>query len=111
MFLQNLLFFANCPAATWPQLGEMLSWQFLSSTTRGLEANQLDMIAHKLFGTSIPRIEMGSSVHCLVCLQCYITFRSRDVSEVGLANYCFLPHQESSKVTTPAKSHGLSSAR
>ncbi|NP_001138896.1 signal transducer and activator of transcription 2 [Salmo salar] len=47
---KNLLFFANCPAATWPQLGEMLSWQFLSSTTRGLEANQLDMIAHKLFG-------------------------------------------------------------
>ncbi|XP_064822344.1 signal transducer and activator of transcription 2 isoform X3 [Oncorhynchus masou masou] len=47
---KNLLFFANCPAATWPQLGEMLSWQFLSSTTRGLESNQLDMIAHKLFG-------------------------------------------------------------
>uniref|UniRef100_A0A673YVG8 Signal transducer and activator of transcription n=1 Tax=Salmo trutta TaxID=8032 RepID=A0A673YVG8_SALTR len=47
---KNLLFFANCPVATWPQLGEMLSWQFLSSTTRGLESNQLDMIAHKLFG-------------------------------------------------------------
>uniref|UniRef100_A0A673YX45 Signal transducer and activator of transcription n=1 Tax=Salmo trutta TaxID=8032 RepID=A0A673YX45_SALTR len=58
---KNLLFFANCPVATWPQLGEMLSWQFLSSTTRGLESNQLDMIAHKLFGTSIPRIETGSS--------------------------------------------------
>uniref|UniRef100_A0A8C7Q1U7 Signal transducer and activator of transcription n=1 Tax=Oncorhynchus mykiss TaxID=8022 RepID=A0A8C7Q1U7_ONCMY len=47
---KNLLFFANCPVATWPQLGEMLSWQFLSSTTRGLDSNQLDMIAHKLFG-------------------------------------------------------------
>uniref|UniRef100_A0A4W5KVW0 Signal transducer and activator of transcription n=1 Tax=Hucho hucho TaxID=62062 RepID=A0A4W5KVW0_9TELE len=47
---KNLLFFANCPVAMWPQLGEMLSWQFLSSTTRGLESNQLDMIAHKLFG-------------------------------------------------------------
>uniref|UniRef100_A0A8C8I242 Signal transducer and activator of transcription n=1 Tax=Oncorhynchus tshawytscha TaxID=74940 RepID=A0A8C8I242_ONCTS len=47
---KNLLFFANCPVAMWSQLGEMLSWQFLSSTTRGLESNQLDMIAHKLFG-------------------------------------------------------------
>ncbi|KAM4613335.1 signal transducer and activator of transcription 2 [Polymixia lowei] len=47
---KDVLFFANYPVATWEQLGEMLSWQFLSATKRGLDANQLDMIAHKLFG-------------------------------------------------------------
>ncbi|XP_071391379.1 signal transducer and activator of transcription 2 isoform X1 [Centroberyx affinis] len=47
---KDVMFFANCPAATWEQLGEMLSWQFLSATKRGLDPAQLDMIAHKLFG-------------------------------------------------------------
>uniref|UniRef100_A0A8C5BYS7 Signal transducer and activator of transcription n=1 Tax=Gadus morhua TaxID=8049 RepID=A0A8C5BYS7_GADMO len=46
---KDVLFFANPPMAPWPVLAEMLSWQFLSSTGRGLESNQLDMIAHKLF--------------------------------------------------------------
>lgn len=44
------MFFANCPTATWTQFGEMLSWQFLSATKRGLNEDQLEMIAHKLFG-------------------------------------------------------------
>ncbi|TKS71617.1 Signal transducer and activator of transcription 1-alpha/beta [Collichthys lucidus] len=48
--LQDVMFFANCPAATWPQFGEMLSWQFLSATKRGLNDAQLEMIAHRLFG-------------------------------------------------------------
>lgn len=52
MFLQDVMFFANCPAATWPQFGEMLSWQFLSATKRGLNDAQLEMIANKLFGKS-----------------------------------------------------------
>ncbi|XP_019911221.2 signal transducer and activator of transcription 2 isoform X2 [Esox lucius] len=47
---RNLIFFANSPVATWPQLREMLSWQFLSSTKRGLDTKQLEMIAFKLFG-------------------------------------------------------------
>ncbi|KAM6980762.1 signal transducer and activator of transcription 3-like [Aplochiton taeniatus] len=47
---KNTLFFANSPLAPWPQLGDMLSWQFLSATKRGLEPNQLEMIALKLFG-------------------------------------------------------------
>uniref|UniRef100_A0A4W6EM87 Signal transducer and activator of transcription n=1 Tax=Lates calcarifer TaxID=8187 RepID=A0A4W6EM87_LATCA len=47
---KDVMFFANCPAATWPQFGEMLSWQFLSATKRGLNADQLQMIAHRLFG-------------------------------------------------------------
>ncbi|XP_070813978.1 signal transducer and activator of transcription 2 isoform X2 [Chaetodon trifascialis] len=47
---KDVMFFANCPAATWPQFGEMLSWQFLSATKRGLNDDQLVMIADKLFG-------------------------------------------------------------
>ncbi|XP_038552612.1 signal transducer and activator of transcription 2 isoform X2 [Micropterus salmoides] len=48
---KDVMFFANSPAAPWPQFGEMLSWQFLSATKRGLNDAQLDMIAHRLFGT------------------------------------------------------------
>lgn len=47
---KDVVFFANSPAATWPQFGEMLSWQFLSATKRGLNEDQLEMIAHRLFG-------------------------------------------------------------
>ncbi|KAM9409499.1 LOW QUALITY PROTEIN: signal transducer and activator of transcription 2 [Pholidichthys leucotaenia] len=45
---QDVMFY-NTPGATWPQFAEMLSWQFLSAK-RGLDKNQLEMIAHKLFG-------------------------------------------------------------
>lgn len=48
--LQDVVFFASCPAAPWPQFGEMLSWQFLSATKRGLNDDQLETIAHRLFG-------------------------------------------------------------
>lgn len=47
---KDVLFFANTPAAPWPQFAEMLSWQFLSATRRGLDEDQLNMIAQKLFG-------------------------------------------------------------
>lgn len=47
---KNIMLFANSPAATWPQFGEMLSWQFLSATKRGLDDCQLEMIAYRLFG-------------------------------------------------------------
>uniref|UniRef100_A0A8D3D8Y6 Signal transducer and activator of transcription n=1 Tax=Scophthalmus maximus TaxID=52904 RepID=A0A8D3D8Y6_SCOMX len=50
---KDLMFFANSPAATWPQFGEMLSWQFLSATKRGLNDAQLEMIAHRLFGNQM----------------------------------------------------------
>lgn len=52
LLFQDVIFFANCPVATWPQFGEMLSWQFLAATKRGLNDAQLEMIAHKLFGKS-----------------------------------------------------------
>uniref|UniRef100_A0AAQ4S8A3 Signal transducer and activator of transcription n=1 Tax=Gasterosteus aculeatus aculeatus TaxID=481459 RepID=A0AAQ4S8A3_GASAC len=47
---KDVMFFANSPAATWPQFGDMLSWQFLSATKRGLNEAQLEMIAQRLFG-------------------------------------------------------------
>ncbi|XP_036007257.1 signal transducer and activator of transcription 1-alpha/beta-like [Fundulus heteroclitus] len=47
---KDIMFFANVPAAPWPQFAEMLSWQFLSATKRGLDDDQRNMIAHKLFG-------------------------------------------------------------
>uniref|UniRef100_A0A3B5AH92 Signal transducer and activator of transcription n=1 Tax=Stegastes partitus TaxID=144197 RepID=A0A3B5AH92_9TELE len=47
---KDVIFFASCPAAPWPQFGEMLSWQFLFATKLGLNAAQLEMIAHRLFG-------------------------------------------------------------
>ncbi|XP_077459194.1 signal transducer and activator of transcription 2 [Stigmatopora argus] len=47
---KDLMFFASSPAANWPQFGEMLSWQFLSATQRGLNETQLEMIANRLFG-------------------------------------------------------------
>ncbi|KAM7422446.1 hypothetical protein PAMA_010478 [Pampus argenteus] len=47
---KDIMFFANSPAASWPQFREMLSWQFLFATRRGLNDAQLEMIAHKLFG-------------------------------------------------------------
>ncbi|KAJ8260154.1 hypothetical protein GJAV_G00177700 [Gymnothorax javanicus] len=46
---KNVTFFANYPVAPWPQLAEVLSWQFLSATQRGLDDSQLSMIAQKLF--------------------------------------------------------------
>ncbi|CAL8339175.1 unnamed protein product [Merluccius merluccius] len=46
---KDVLFFASSPVASWPVLGEMLSWQFLSATQLGLDDRQLDMIAQKLF--------------------------------------------------------------
>ncbi|XP_053492351.1 signal transducer and activator of transcription 2 isoform X2 [Ictalurus furcatus] len=47
---KNLVFFASSPVATWSQLGQMLSWQFQSCAKRGLDADQLDTLALKLFG-------------------------------------------------------------
>ncbi|XP_078287613.1 signal transducer and activator of transcription 1-like isoform X2 [Rhinoraja longicauda] len=48
--LQNMMFFSNPPLAPWSQLSEALSWQFSSNTKRELNAEQLNMLAEKLFG-------------------------------------------------------------
>uniref|UniRef100_A0AAY4A7R4 Signal transducer and activator of transcription n=1 Tax=Denticeps clupeoides TaxID=299321 RepID=A0AAY4A7R4_9TELE len=59
---KNVLFFAGSVQAPWSQLAEMLSWQFLSVAGRGLDADQLDMIANKLFGKSTVNITMFDHV-------------------------------------------------
>ncbi|XP_056605751.1 signal transducer and activator of transcription 2 [Triplophysa dalaica] len=46
---KNLNFFESSPVATWAQFGEMLSWQFVSCGNRGLDSDQLETLAIKLF--------------------------------------------------------------
>ncbi|TUA20073.1 Signal transducer and activator of transcription 1 [Bagarius yarrelli] len=48
--LHNLSFFVNPPSVSWGQLSEVLSAQFSSITKRGLNAEQLSMLGHKLLG-------------------------------------------------------------
>ncbi|XP_051841948.1 signal transducer and activator of transcription 4 [Antechinus flavipes] len=45
---QNLVFFNNPPTAALSQLLEVLSWQFSSYVGRGLNSDQLNMLAEKL---------------------------------------------------------------
>uniref|UniRef100_A0A8C6U386 Signal transducer and activator of transcription n=1 Tax=Neogobius melanostomus TaxID=47308 RepID=A0A8C6U386_9GOBI len=52
---KNLKFFLSPPAATWAQLSEVLSWQFSSVTKRGLNTEQLNMLADKLLGSKAQR--------------------------------------------------------
>ncbi|XP_018094530.1 signal transducer and activator of transcription 1-alpha/beta isoform X3 [Xenopus laevis] len=47
---KNVSFFLNPPAARWPLLSDVLSWQFSSATKRGLNADQLSMLGEKLLG-------------------------------------------------------------
>ncbi|XP_008102199.1 signal transducer and activator of transcription 2 isoform X1 [Anolis carolinensis] len=49
----NQRFFINPPAATWPQLSTVLSWQFSSATEKGLNADQLKMLGEKLCGSPV----------------------------------------------------------
>lgn len=51
---QNLKFFLNPPQAKWSQLSQVLSWQFSSITNRGLNQEQLNMLADKLLGKKNP---------------------------------------------------------
>ncbi|XP_067316095.1 signal transducer and activator of transcription 2 isoform X1 [Pseudorasbora parva] len=57
---KNIKFFEGSPAASWAQFGEMLSWQFLSSGKRGLDNEQLETLAIKLFG------KQQSYDHCMI---------------------------------------------
>ncbi|KAM6893026.1 signal transducer and activator of transcription 1a isoform 1-T2 [Lycodopsis pacificus] len=47
---KNLKFFLTPPTAKWSQLSEVLSWQFSAVTKRGLNQEQLNMLADKLLG-------------------------------------------------------------
>ncbi|XP_068165366.1 signal transducer and activator of transcription 1a isoform X2 [Antennarius striatus] len=56
---KNLKFFPNPPLAKWSQLSEVLSWQFSSVTKRGLNHEQLNMLADKLLGVKAQRNPEG----------------------------------------------------
>ncbi|KAF7655819.1 hypothetical protein LDENG_00049430 [Lucifuga dentata] len=48
----NLSLFVDPPAVTWQQLSEVLSWQFVSVSQRGLDENQLSMLRDRITGNS-----------------------------------------------------------
>lgn len=50
VFVQNVNFFTKPPVGTWDQVAEVLSWQFSSTTKRGLTIEQLTTLAEKLLG-------------------------------------------------------------
>ncbi|ETE69918.1 Signal transducer and activator of transcription 3, partial [Ophiophagus hannah] len=47
---KNVNFFTKPPIGTWDQVAEVLSWQFSSTTKRGLSIEQLTTLAEKLLG-------------------------------------------------------------
>lgn len=61
---QNLKFFLTPPLAKWSQLSEILSWQFSSATKRGLNQEQLNMLADKLLGRKHTFLKMNASDTC-----------------------------------------------
>ncbi|XP_063071132.1 signal transducer and activator of transcription 2 isoform X1 [Engraulis encrasicolus] len=78
---KNVLFFTNTSPAPWPQVGEMLSWQFLSAASRGLDTDQLDTIAHKLFG------KQQSYDNCTIS---WNRFSKENVSDNGFSLWVWL---------------------
>ncbi|XP_049609198.1 signal transducer and activator of transcription 1a isoform X2 [Syngnathus scovelli] len=56
---KNLQFFLSPPAAKWSELSEVLGWQFSSVTKRGLNQEQLNMLADKLLGPKAQRNPNG----------------------------------------------------
>lgn len=50
---QNVNFFTKPPIGTWDQVAEVLSWQFSSTTKRGLSIEQLTTLAEKLLGNLV----------------------------------------------------------
>lgn len=51
--MQNVNFFTKPPIGTWDQVAEVLSWQFSSTTKRGLSIEQLTTLAEKLLGNLV----------------------------------------------------------
>uniref|UniRef100_A0A667X417 Signal transducer and activator of transcription n=1 Tax=Myripristis murdjan TaxID=586833 RepID=A0A667X417_9TELE len=50
---KNVNFFTKPPVGTWDQVAEVLSWQFSSTTKRGLTIEQLTTLAEKLLGPCV----------------------------------------------------------
>ncbi|XP_008303803.1 signal transducer and activator of transcription 1a isoform X3 [Stegastes partitus] len=66
---KNLKFFLSPPPAKWSQLSEVLSWQFSSVTKRGLNQEQLNMLADKLLGAKAQRNPEGQIPWTKFCKQ------------------------------------------
>ncbi|XP_022602231.1 signal transducer and activator of transcription 1-alpha/beta isoform X1 [Seriola dumerili] len=66
---KNLKFFLSPPLAKWSQLSEVLSWQFSSVTKRGLNQEQLNMLADKLLGAKAQRNPEGQIPWTKFCKQ------------------------------------------
>uniref|UniRef100_A0A7N6C285 Signal transducer and activator of transcription n=1 Tax=Anabas testudineus TaxID=64144 RepID=A0A7N6C285_ANATE len=66
---KNLKFFLSPPPAKWSQLSEVLSWQFSSVTKRGLNQEQLNMLADKLLGVKAQRNPEGQIPWTKFCKQ------------------------------------------
>uniref|UniRef100_A0A3Q3J732 Signal transducer and activator of transcription n=1 Tax=Monopterus albus TaxID=43700 RepID=A0A3Q3J732_MONAL len=66
---KNLKFFLSPPPAKWSQLSEVLSWQFSSVTKRGLNQEQLNMLADKLLGAKAQRNPDGQIPWTKFCKQ------------------------------------------
>ncbi|XP_037617368.1 signal transducer and activator of transcription 1a isoform X3 [Sebastes umbrosus] len=66
---KNLKFFLTPPLAKWSQLSEILSWQFSSATKRGLNQEQLNMLADKLLGAKAQRNPEGQIPWVKFCKQ------------------------------------------
>uniref|UniRef100_A0A3P8S487 Signal transducer and activator of transcription n=1 Tax=Amphiprion percula TaxID=161767 RepID=A0A3P8S487_AMPPE len=66
---KNLKFFLSPPPAKWCQLSEVLSWQFSSVTKRGLNQEQLNMLADKLLGAKAQRNPEGQIPWTKFCKQ------------------------------------------
>lgn len=67
---QNVNFFTKPPVGTWDQVAEVLSWQFSSTTKRGLTIEQLTTLAEKLLGEVHQSLHKPSSralCHALTC--------------------------------------------
>uniref|UniRef100_A0A671RWK1 Signal transducer and activator of transcription n=1 Tax=Sinocyclocheilus anshuiensis TaxID=1608454 RepID=A0A671RWK1_9TELE len=50
---KNVNFFTKPPVGTWDQVAEVVSWQFSSTTKRGLTIEQLTTLAEKLLGPCV----------------------------------------------------------
>ncbi|KAG8140043.1 putative Signal transducer and activator of transcription protein [Naja naja] len=55
---KNVNFFTKPPIGTWDQVAEVLSWQFSSTTKRGLSIEQLTTLAEKLLGNKLPPLPL-----------------------------------------------------
>ncbi|KAG7270789.1 hypothetical protein CRUP_007305, partial [Coryphaenoides rupestris] len=84
---KNLRFFLCPPPATWAQLSDVLSWQFSSVTKRGLNQEQLNMLADKLLGPKAKGNPEGSIPWTRFCKVCIMGFLSKERAKV-LLNDC-----------------------